>query len=162
MPGPRPEPIALRIFRGNPGRRRIPRVPQFTTRLSAPPEFLDATAKRVWRELVKSMATVPGLVTAVDAPALALMCQAYADAVGFRAEVAKRGAVVTTGRGMIRVNPAIAAYNAAVATYLKFAAEFGLTPSARSRVHLPLPHEDDDPLLDQPNTTGISPRRSDT
>lgn len=147
--GRKPEPIESRKARGNPQHRRMPNAPKYMTRLTDPPEFLDELGKRVWRELAVQMNTVKGLLTAADAPAFALMCEAYAQAVTLKRAIDHEGGMtMTSPKGFLMLRPEVNQYNKAVATYLKYAAEFGLTPSSRSRISLPHPANEADDLLD--------------
>lgn len=68
-------PTALALVRGNPGKRPLndaePQPPAMSS--TNPPEWLDATAKRHWRRVLR----VATWLTEADLDRLALYCQAY-------------------------------------------------------------------------------------
>jgi P27 family predicted phage terminase small subunit len=73
--GPRPQPTALRVLRGNPGKRPLnadePK-PALIESL-APPEWLDPTAADAWRELAPKLQKL-GLLTELDQQRFAMLC----------------------------------------------------------------------------------------
>ena len=108
------------------------------------PEYLDAEAEKCWKRLARELYDA-GLLTTVDRDALAAYCMADARYRKAEAEVAKSGEVIRTaiikddagnaiGGGNIIQNPWLAVANKALETKMKLAAEFGMTPSSRSRV----------------------------
>jgi P27 family predicted phage terminase small subunit len=144
MPGPRPTPTLLKIVRGNPSKRRLNAnepTPPIPPEPPEPPGFLMPTAKDEWYRIVPTLHAV-GLVSVIDVMPLAAYCQSCArwqQAENMLAEMAERdpdtGALtVTTGTGSLTQNPVLRIAVSAAQDMLKFAAEFGLTPSARVRV----------------------------
>ena len=89
---------------------------------------------RISRELHKL-----GLLTEIDRPALEAYCQAY----GRWAEVSRLmkapefSWIITTPKGAQIQNPLVGVANTSVEIMRKFLAEFGMTPSSRSRVIVP-------------------------
>ena len=83
-----------------------------------------------------------GILTQIDRAALAAYCQAYgrwAQAERALARMAERdkataGIIIKTKSGNAIQNPLVGAANKAMADTVRYAAEFGMTPSARSRI----------------------------
>ena len=113
-----------------------------------PPEFLHTYAKVEWGRVVDRLFKL-GTMSEIDVAALAAYCQYYArwrDAEEAINEVREanpkgRGLVWQTlpgkggkGGGNMVQNPLIGVANTASNLMLKAAAEFGMTPSARSRI----------------------------
>ncbi len=74
--GPAPEPTALKLHRGNPGKRPLNQwEPQPLPVPPACPAHLDADAKKEWRRLVKILMRMR-VLTEADGMALASLCQA--------------------------------------------------------------------------------------
>ena len=66
MPGPPPEPLHLKLLKGNPGKRALkpePR-PDAPQKLPEPPEFLSEDAKGEWHRIIEQMVRLR-LVTSV-------------------------------------------------------------------------------------------------
>jgi P27 family predicted phage terminase small subunit len=92
-----------------------------------------------------------GILAEPDALALELLCEAYADYLAAARELKDFGSAyyeTTTEKGgtMYRAHPALAAKADADRRIRGWLAEFGLTPSSRSRVKTDGSKEDDDPL----------------
>ena len=148
--GRKPKPTALKLVTGNPGKRalnkREAKVPP--KRPTAPP-FLSDDARAEWDRVCETLYTV-GLVTALDAAALAAYCAAYgrwaqAERALRDAENDENGGLVTrTATGNIIQNALVGIANKAAADMVRYAVEFGMTPSARSKVEAIEP-EDADP-----------------
>lgn len=77
-----------------------------------------------------------GVVTVVDRAALAAYCQAWSRWVDSEAQVARLGTIVKTANGNLIQNPYLAVANRAMEQMTRLAAEFGMTPSSRSRVQV--------------------------
>lgn len=93
-----------------------------------------------------------GLLSNIDRAALAAYCQAYG--LWVQAERALKamargnvtgGLLVRTTNGNAIQNPLIGIANKAKADMVRYAAEFGMTPSARSRVHAEAAQRTSDP-----------------
>jgi P27 family predicted phage terminase small subunit len=116
-----------------------------------PAELLDE-AKVEWGRIYEQLTSL-GLLTKIDRGALAACCQAFGRAVvAERAigELAKRdkvfqGLVIKTKNGNMIQNPLVGIANKAWSDYVRYAAEFGMTPSARSRINTPTPNDEEDP-----------------
>lgn len=141
MRGPKPKPAALRVIEGNPGKRPIrPMVEMPRGTLPEPPAALNELARQEWNRVAPGLHALRLLET-VDVAALAAYCNAWARwslAESLIAEMAKTnqagGLMVKTTKGNVIQNPLVGTSNKAQADMVRYAAEFGMTPSARSRV----------------------------
>jgi P27 family predicted phage terminase small subunit len=144
MRGRRPLPTHLKVLRGNPGQRRLPtHEPQPTIPDEIPdaPEFLEAYARDEWRRIARELSRLD-LLTVADVNPLAAYCQAYARwrmAEEALAEMKKRdpllsALMIRTRNGTPMQNPLVGTAARAASDMVRYAAEFGLTPSARARI----------------------------
>ena len=135
MPRQKPKPRKVRELEGNPSKRPLPVEPEMADlRDSDPPKHLCRYGKEEWRRV---MGAIPdGLVTAADIGALSAMCAKYGR---WRKAYARLlalgdGDVIETKTGYCLPHPLVAIEQKSCKDYLAAAAEFGLTPSARTRV----------------------------
>lgn len=139
--GRKPLPGNLRLLEGNKGHRPIPKGPEPTPGIPDPPKHLHEYAVEEWDRVSPYLYNV-GCLTFIDRAALAGYCQAYARwrvAEERFAEVAKLdpasgGILARTKAGNVIQNPLLSTANAALRDMLRFAAEFGMTPSSRARL----------------------------
>jgi len=138
---------------GNPGKRKLnsnearPALAQPT-----PPSFLNDDAKVEWGRVVDTLFKA-GLMTELDRAALAAYCQAYgrwaqaelALARMADKDVFNKALMVKTHNGTAIQNPLVGTANKAKADMMRYAIEFGMTPSARSKVSAS-PYEQEDDL----------------
>lgn len=152
MRGRKPTPTAIKIAKGNPGRRPLNTLePTPALGLPDPPEHLSVEAVAEWRRVAPDLHRA-GLLSFVDRAALAVYCQAYGRWVQAEAalrRVAERspgGAalIVQTTHGNWIPNPLLGIANKAYRDVLAACAEFGMTPSARSRVTAEHGHEQEE------------------
>jgi P27 family predicted phage terminase small subunit len=155
MRGRKPKPTHLKLVTGNPGKRRLnPAEPRpASAGVPAPPAELSDEAKTEWRRVARGLHRI-GLLTGVDRAALAAYCQAWGrwrQAEHALAEMAMRdpltrALMVRTKDGNLIQNPLVGIANKAMADMVRYAAEFGMTPSARSRIGAaPNPNDKEDP-----------------
>ena len=78
MPNP-PVPFALRVLRGNPGKRPLRSEPQPTRPPTCPepPQFIVSYAADEWWRVAPELHAL-GLLTRIDVPSLAAYCSAFA------------------------------------------------------------------------------------
>jgi phage terminase small subunit len=77
MAGRRPVPTHLKVLRGNPGKRPLnAQEPQPDNTIPHCPQWLDATARKAWRRIIRAMRHT-GVITSVDRDALAIYCALY-------------------------------------------------------------------------------------
>jgi P27 family predicted phage terminase small subunit len=86
-----------------------------------------------------------GFVTRLDRAVLAAYCQAWANWCEYTESVDRYGSVVKGSKGQPRVSPFVKLRDDARRDMIKFAAELGITPSARSRVSAVPPQDKSDP-----------------
>jgi P27 family predicted phage terminase small subunit len=79
------------------------------------------------------------LVTDLDRAILAAYCQAYALWAEAVAAVRKYGAMVKSPSGFPMQSPYVAVANKQAELMIRIAAEFGFSPSSRSRIAVPSP-----------------------
>lgn len=153
MKGRKPKPSHLKLVTGNPGKRPLnEREPVPQRALPAPPPELNDDAKVEWGRVAEELYKI-GLLTGVDRAALAAYCQAYGrwmQAERAIIEMAKRDPVtgalmVKTTNGNAIQNPLIGTANKAMGDMVRYASEFGMTPSARSRIQAAERAEEEDP-----------------
>ncbi len=132
--GRKPKPTALKILEGNPGKRQLNNS-EPTPAKKAPkcPSWLDAEAKKEWRRLTKQLDDL-GLLTTVDMAAFAGYCQAYARWKEAEEFISKHGTIVKTPSGYWQQVPQVSIAQTYLKIMNKLCEQFGLTPSARSRI----------------------------
>lgn len=140
--GRKPKPTHLKLVTGNPGKRSLnENEPRPVPSLPSPPPHLDDEAKVEWSRVSEQLYAL-GCLAEIDRAALAAYCQAYSRWVRAEhaiAEMAKRdeltrGLMIKTTNGNAIANPLVGVANKAIADMVRYAAEFGMTPSARSRI----------------------------
>jgi len=132
-------PTALKILRGNPGKRPLPvDEPTPEPRIPPCPHALDKVARAEWRRIASE---VRGLrfVTALDRAALAVYCQSWSEWVRAQEGLAKHGLLVKTPNGYPIQSPLVSIANRAAKQMLEAAGTLGLTPSARARLGVARP-----------------------
>ncbi|MBL8659395.1 MAG: phage terminase small subunit P27 family [Rhodospirillales bacterium] len=134
MRGRKPTPTALKVIRGNPGKRRIEHAcPEPEALFAPPPDWLAPLAAERWRQLMPELVRW-GLFTRLDADSLAAYCSYYALFRDQLAAAAEVGAVVATPSGYAMTNPHLTNANKAARMMQGFGTEFGLSPAARVRL----------------------------
>ena len=153
MQGRRPKPTALKLIDGNPGGRPLNDLePQPVVGAPTCPAHLSPTAKAEWKRLAQQLESL-GIISQLDRAAFAAYCQAYARWVQAEKAIAKMaekdqltgGLMIKTSNGNAIQNPLVGIANKAMADMVRYAAEFGMTPSARSRINVEPPSENQDP-----------------
>ncbi len=134
MRGRKPKPTKIKKLAGNPGKRALnPAEPE--PRVVAPqaPAHLSDDEKAKWNDLVKELSPL-GLLTSIDIDALSFYCVVYGRWVKAETMVREKGEIIKTAAGNIIQNPYLSIANRALDQLNKLGAEFGMTPSSRSRV----------------------------
>jgi P27 family predicted phage terminase small subunit len=145
--GPSPKPTPIRVLEGNPSRRPInENEPKPTDGIPPMPPHLDRRARVVWRQIVPELSRL-GLLTVVDGEALAAYCTAASMAYNARKVLKEKGMTFKTPSGYLQQRPEVSILNKAMHVIKAFAQEFGLTPSARTRLSTEQPEDDLDALL---------------
>lgn len=139
MRGRKPTPSILNDLRGNPGKRPRDLLsephPGALREVPPAPRYLDGRAARYWRELAGELVQLK-LLTPIDLAPLAVYCAALSQHAHACEELKAKGTNMTISgpRGVMRSNPLLKIREDAAKTIAKYAAEFGMTPSSRSRV----------------------------
>jgi P27 family predicted phage terminase small subunit len=100
------------------------------------PSHLLPAAKKEWKRVSVHLEKL-GLITELDMAALAAYCQAYARWTGAELKLKKLGEdglITKTPSGYQQMSVWYQVSNKAVEQMHKFSAEFGMTPSTRTRV----------------------------
>jgi P27 family predicted phage terminase small subunit len=142
MRGRKPTPTHLKLVRGNPGKRRLNATEPAPGRvLPAPLPELSRDARIEWERVAGELHRI-GVLSGIDRAALAAYCQAYGRWIVAERAIAKmaerdqltEGLMIKTTNGNAVQNPLVGTANKAMADMVRYAAEFGMTPSARSRI----------------------------
>ena len=148
MRGRKPKPTRIKKLHGNPGRRPLNTAEAMPEpAIPSPPAFLSEDAKLEWNRVSEQLFRL-GLLSHLDRSTLAAYCQAFSrwkqaeDAI---AELAKRdqlsgGLMIKTSNGNLIQNPLVGTANKAMSEMMRYAVEFGMTPSARARVEAGVPY----------------------
>lgn len=99
------------------------------------PDYLDEVAKREWRRLVPVLERME-VLTEADGIALANLCQQLSMLQQAQIKLQKTGLLMKTRSGYIQQSPLVGIITAAVDQVGKLCREFGLTPAARTRIHV--------------------------
>ena len=148
--GQKPIPTHLKVLNGNPGRRKLPKnEPAPTTGLPQPPEGLKEDRKQAWVELAEKLARC-GMGTQLDSTAFEMLVNSYCDLRDASKKVAETGPVwLERGEGTIPkfvYSPYWVIQNKEWKKLYQMLAEFGMTPSSRTRVQREInePQQDDE------------------
>jgi len=139
MPGPKP--TALKALEGGRGHRtkaekaKSDREPKPPRDCPAAPTWLDAAAKRKWRQLADTL-NETGVLTLIDGDVLALYCQAYADHERLTKYLRKKGEVSVAPSGYEMPRPEVALRNRARDDMRKFGAELGIGAASRTKIEV--------------------------
>ena len=132
--GRKPKPTALKVLEGNPGHRPLnKKEPMPKGKLPRCPDWLEDDAKKEWKRLGKVLAEM-GMLTEIDRAAFAGYCQAYARWKGAEEFITQHGDMVRTPNGYLQQVPQVSIAQTYLKIMNKFAEQFGLTPSSRSRI----------------------------
>ncbi|MBO2986515.1 phage terminase small subunit P27 family, partial [Burkholderia pseudomallei] len=124
-------PTALKLIRGNPGKRPINRNEPQPSRDVTMPDWLSPEARKHWPMVAEQLHNA-GLLTAIDVTALGLYCEAFARWKQANAQIMRFGTVIKSPSGYPIQSPYLAIANKAHEQMTKLLAEFGMTPSSRS------------------------------
>ncbi len=136
--GRKPKPPALRLLDGRRPETGIKLVDMAIGIAPGSPDcpsHLNATAAEHWHYIITEMGA-SGVIERVDLGAFAAACVAYSRALEADRDVNANGILIPTEKG-VRKNPAVSVSLESWAAYLRFAVEFGLTPSSRAKVRKP-------------------------
>lgn len=133
--GPAPKPTQLRLLHGDRKDRINDREPVARDILPEPPETMSPDVRAIWDYTIGELQYMK-TVAAADRDSLTAYCEAV---IAHRkaSQILAKSTVLVKGLhgGMVR-NPALQVQRDAAHTIRAFAQEFGLTPSARSRIQV--------------------------
>ncbi len=165
-------PANVHRLRGDPSKLGAATLDKETIRIAIQvptcPQHLGSTARTEWKRITPHLVTA-GLVTELDRAALAAYCQAWGEWAVLEAKVKelmeKNGAdalVDVTPSGYKQVAALAQARDRSLDRMLRFAKEFGLTPSSRIQStagqQMALPGVPDDPMEGFLSAAGGLPR----
>ena len=134
MAGRRPKPTYLKLLQGNPGKRPLnANEPKPQLELPPAPEHLSEGAKQEWERTGQQLLKL-GLLTSIDKSAFAAYCVVWDRWVEAEQALKKTGPVVKSGNGSPMLSPFYTVANQSLAQMRQYMIEFGMTPSARSRI----------------------------
>lgn len=132
--GRKPTPTAIKMLEGNPGRRALNKdEPKPAKKAPRCPSWLEDEAKKEWKRMGKILEQM-GLLTDMDMAAFAGYCQAFARWKEAEEFLTQHGSIVRTPNGYLQQVPQVTIAQSNLKIVLKFCEQFGLTPSARSRI----------------------------
>lgn len=144
MSGPAPQPTQLKLIRGNPGQRALNKSEPIPPAVPiGKPSWLSDLASTEWDRVAPQLKKMR-ILTDVDVMPLAAYCEAVARFIEASAILKVQGPVVLGYRDYPVKNPAGQMARDALADLKSLAQEFGMTPSARSRISLPEGADDGD------------------
>ena len=100
------------------------------------PSWLPKYGKMLWKKLVDDLVE-SGVLTKWDIPAFEQLCVTYSYVRESQDHIDSEGLIVigAQNKGFVK-NPAMDMYTKCMASYVKQAEQFGLTPMARKRIDL--------------------------
>jgi P27 family predicted phage terminase small subunit len=110
-----------------------------------PPDHLDERAKAKFTQVAEMLAR-HGIMTELDANAIARFAVVWCRWIDAEAEIKKRGPVVKTTADNVIQNPFLAVANKCLLQMAQIESEFGLTPSSRSRIRMEMATNTIDPF----------------
>ena len=136
MPGPPPEPTVLKVLKGNPGKRALPAgEPMPEPGIPDVPDYLGERARERWASIAPVLEDMR-VLTMADGLALSLISDAMADYLEARDKITAKGAVFETEKKYQMASPWVTIRNKAFDRVVGLLKEFGMTPSARTRVRV--------------------------
>jgi len=144
--GRKSKPTTLKLLSGNPGKRKLNASEAHPSNaMPEPPAWLDTRARKRWATLSVELHRA-GLLTVIDGDALALYCSTWsllqhAEAVLKKSKPTYRSE--TKNGFIIRSRPEVAIRQQCVETLRRLASEFGMTPAARTGIHVDAQPQDE-------------------
>jgi P27 family predicted phage terminase small subunit len=144
MKGRKPLPTHLKLLRGNPGRHPLKHgepQPEQSIDVPDPPAFVTGYAADEWWVVAVELHRL-GVLSKIDLAPLASYCMAYAHWRTAEEALARMaandrvmsGLIIKGKYGDAVQNPLVSIARKAAGDMVRYAAEFGLTPAARSRI----------------------------
>lgn len=137
--GPPPLPTVVKKLRGTYRRHRAAGEPAPVPGMPEPPAWLPKAARAEWDRIAPMLAS-RGLLEQIDTAALVGYCTAWSDLEESMRILAEEGTTCVDARGGLSSHPELRRMESARESLRKFAQEFGLSPSARTRVRVQQVH----------------------
>jgi len=132
--GPKPTPRNLRLVKGIDRKDRINTdEPEVEVTIPDPPDHLTEEEADKFREMGAKLARMR-VMSDADVDALALYCVAFLRMVEADKRIRETGMMIKSPKGYPIQNPFLAISNRARKDCQSILAEFGMTPSSRTRV----------------------------
>jgi len=141
--GRKPKPAQIKQLGGNPGKRPINQnepQPPGDPDLKTPYGLFGKDGKKLWAALAPDLDAM-GILKPVDLPALQNLCIHYDQMMMAKRALDQDGLFQIDEKGIIRRHPAGLIFNQASKAFRSYAADFGLTPTARARLQVDPPEE---------------------
>jgi P27 family predicted phage terminase small subunit len=144
MRGRKPQPTALKILKGTRADRINRNEPKKLDEKPQKSELLDAHGQAEWDRIVPKLEAM-GVLSSIDESSLNQYCMTYSRWRKAQIMIGRSGMVLKSQRGGLRVSPFVQIAIKAEEAMARFHADFGCTPSSRSRLSVN-PLTQDDPL----------------
>lgn len=137
--GPTPLPTNVKILQGNRGKRDLSKKTEPEPEAGEPdkPEYLTGFASEEWDRLVKITMDI-GVLTKADGDMLELYCMEKSNYLQAKKDLEENGELYKRNSSdeIYGAHPATLIMDKAAKNMRQILAEFGLSPSARTRVHV--------------------------
>lgn len=135
QPGPKPLPKNVVAMRGSKDAlaAKSGGVVEPEVSIPDPPDDMTPDAREVWITFARQLAGMR-VMTKADTAALQMLCESWVRWKSATRTVQETGFMVRSPSGYPIQNPMLSIANKAQEQCLKILAEFGLTPSSRSRI----------------------------
>lgn len=141
--GRKPKPTEQKKLEGNPGKRALNnQEPKPDVVIPECPPHLEGEAKKEYERITAELVKLK-IISEADRAALVGYCQAWGDYVEATKILKKEKAVLHAENGNTYINPWKNIQTSAMDRMVRFSAEFGMTPSSRSRIKVETPTEED-------------------
>lgn len=141
--GRKPKPTKQKELEGNPGKRALNnQEPQPDVAIPECPPHLEGEARKEYQRITAELVKLK-IISQIDRAALVAYCQAWSDYVQATKKIKKEGEVLYSDKGNAYINPWKNIQTSALDRVLRYSAEFGMTPSSRSRIKVETPTEED-------------------
>ncbi len=147
--GPAPMPTKLKLLHGETRKSRINHSePEPRQKAPARPRGMSREALTVWDRVMREQA--PGVILAADTDALRVYCESVVrylhESRALNNQIARGFSLVPGARGGLVKNPLFQVVRDLADQVRQYARELGLTPSARTGLHLGDAKPAEDPL----------------
>jgi len=132
--GRKPTPTQIKRLRGNPGKRPgNSREPDVQRGFPKRPPHIKGEARREWNRICQELDNMKLLHPELR-PSLILYCDTYGRFIEARKALEQTGMLIKTSNGNLVQNPLIGIVNRTSEQLRKMLSEFGIPPTARTRV----------------------------